>query len=98
MSLAVVLTPEAQIDYDEAFDWYESKRRGLGVRFAGAVERAFNAIAAMPNMHAVVYRNLRSAVVRRFPYVIYYRVEPNQLVVVSVFHSRRDPSIWQKRV
>lgn len=98
MTLPVVLSPEAQTDYDEAFDWYEMRQRGLGVRFATAVERVFNSIAAMPNMHAVVYKNLRKAVVRTFPYSIFYQVEPNQVLVVSVFHGRRDPSIWQGRV
>ena len=34
MSLPVVLRAEAQDEFDEAFDWYEGRRPGLGVSFA----------------------------------------------------------------
>ena len=42
-------------------------------------------------------RNVRRGVVRGYPYCIYYREEPTQVRVLSVFHTSRDPTIWQSR-
>jgi plasmid stabilization system protein ParE len=44
-----------------------------------------------------VFEEVRRAVVRRFPYAVFYKIEPQQVVVLAVFHSRRDPKSWQAR-
>jgi len=51
----------------------------------------------MPELHPVVYRGVRRAITRRFPYSIYYRMERNEVVVLGVLHMRRDPKEWQSR-
>jgi hypothetical protein len=40
---------------------------------------------------------VREALVSGYPYGVYYREEPNQVVILSVFQAARDPSIWQGR-
>jgi toxin ParE1/3/4 len=97
MILPIRLLPEARIDLNEAVDWYERRRRGLGSRFFAQVQAAFNRIAANPQMHAPVYGPVRKARVPRYPYIVVYREEPGEVVVISVFHTSRDPSIWQSR-
>jgi plasmid stabilization system protein ParE len=96
MSLPVVLLPEAQAEFDEAVDWYEQRVR-RGAEFIDWVQEVLDRIAALPQIHQVVYQDIRRAVVRRFPYSVMYRVEPGRVLVIAVFHSRRDPSIWQAR-
>jgi plasmid stabilization system protein ParE len=95
--LPVVLRAEAQTEFDEAFDWYEARRPGLGVDFATQVRAVFDRIAANPQLHAVVFADVRKAVVQRFPYCVYYRAEAARVQVLAVFHNRRDPAIWQGR-
>jgi plasmid stabilization system protein ParE len=97
MSLPVILRDEAQAEFLEAFDYYEDQQPGLGVDFAGRVQQVFDRIAANPQLHAVVFADIRKAVVGRFPYSVFYRAEPTRVVVLAVFHSRRDPSVWQGR-
>jgi plasmid stabilization system protein ParE len=97
MSLPVVLRDEAQAEFDEAFDWYDAQRIGLGPEFADEIQRVFDRIATLPLMHQVVFADIRKAVVRRFPYCVYYRPHPDRVEVIAVFHSSRDPSIWQGR-
>ena len=65
--------------------------------FTKAVREVLNRIAALPLLHQVVYQDIRRAVVRRFPYSVLYPVEASRVTVIAVFHSRRDPSIWQGR-
>ncbi len=97
MSLPVVLTHEAEAEFDAAADGYE-QQAGLGAEFVARVRDVLNQIGQMPELHAPAYQNVRRAVVRRFPYTIYYRVQADRVEVIAVFHSHRDPSEWQKRV
>jgi plasmid stabilization system protein ParE len=97
MSLPVVLRAEAQADFDEAFDWYEGQRPGLGVDFAAQVQDVFDRISNTPLLHSTVFQDVRKALVQRFPYSIFYRAEASQVLILAVFHAKRDPSIWQAR-
>ncbi len=97
MSLPVVLTPLAQAEYDQAFDFYEGRRAGLGIQFANRVKDVLDRIGANPKIHALVYGPVRRAVVKQFPFCIYYRELPDRVEVLSVFHTSRDPADWQTR-
>ncbi len=97
MSFTVVLRPAAEAEFDEAYDWYEQQRAGLGVDFAEKVQQSLDRLALMPQVHAPVFQDLRRAGVRKYPYSIYYRIEGTQVVVLAVFHMKRDPKIWQGR-
>jgi plasmid stabilization system protein ParE len=97
MSLPVILLPEARAEFDEAYDWHESQQPGRGEAFAEQVQQVLDRIAAMPRLHAAVFGDVRKAVVQRFPYCVYYREEASCVRVLSVFHTSRDPSIWQSR-
>jgi len=97
MSLPIVLRDEAQAEFDEAFDWYEAQRPGLGVDFLSEVQKVFDRIAINPLLHQVVFADIRKGVVRRFPYCVFYRPHLDRVEILAVFHTRRDPSIWQGR-
>jgi len=97
MSLPVRLLPEAQAEFDAAVDWYE-QQAGLGADFVARVRDVINRVAANPKLHATVYQDVRKAVVTKFPYVVIYREEAGELLVVAVFHTSRDPSVWQSRI
>jgi plasmid stabilization system protein ParE len=97
MSLPVVLTPEAQTEFDEAVDWYE-QQAGLGADFVARIREVLQRIGSMPRMHGVIYQDVRRGVVRRYSYSVLYRERPDRVEVIAVFHSSRDPSEWQKRV
>ena len=97
MSLPVVLRDEAAAEFDEAFDWYEARRTGFGSVFAAEVQKVFDSIAANPLMQRVVFADIHKAVVRRFPYCVFYRPHADRVEVIAVFHTSRDPNIWQGR-
>src|SRR5262249_42691594 len=98
MSLPIRLLPEAKAEFDAAADWYERQRPGLGVDFVAKVGEVFTRVAANPRLHGAVYQDVDKAVVRRFPYVVLYREDAGEVIVIAVFHTSRDPSIWQGRV
>jgi plasmid stabilization system protein ParE len=98
MTYQLAIEPEAEADLDEAYRWYENQRSGLGGEFIACVDAAFERICETPELHAVVYKHVRQALIRRFPYVICYVFEEPWVSVVAVFHGHRDPAIWKLRV
>ena len=98
MSLPIGLRREAEEEFDEAFDWYESRQTGLGEKFAAEVQKVFDRISGSPHAHRIVFADIRKGVVRRFPYCVYYRPHSDRIEVIAVFHTSRDPATWQDRV
>jgi plasmid stabilization system protein ParE len=94
MKKPVRLLPEARVEFNEATDWYEQQRAGLGTTFVARSREALGRIAAEPERHATVYLDVRKVLVPKYPYVILYRDDPDEVLVISVFHTSRDPSIW----
>ncbi len=97
MTLPVVFHRSAWAEFNQAHRYYEKKRPGLGEDFSARVHETLDRIAAIPTLHQCVHRDVRRAVVRDFPYSVMYRFNSKQIRVVSVFHGKRDPSIWQRR-
>lgn len=72
MSYMVVFRRIAKREFDDAIAWYENRHEGLGRDFSTAVEREIERIASSPNQFARVKNEIRRAVLRRFPYSIYF--------------------------
>ncbi len=98
MSLPVVVQPEAENDLSEAFDWYESRKSGLGATVVAAVESVFRKIGLNPFRYAIARSDVRKAVVGKFPYCVFYRPHDDRVEVIAVFHTSRDPSVWEDRI
>lgn len=97
MSLPIVLTEEAQTDVAEAFEWYESLQAGTGDAFLGDLQSCLAHLGVMPELYGRVYRRTRAAPLDHHKYVIYYRVEPNAVVVTAIQHAAADPQRWRRR-
>jgi toxin ParE1/3/4 len=65
--------------------------------FADAVEQMLERIEAMPELYAAGFKGVRRGMLRKFPYVVYYRILPEQIEVLAVLHGSRDPRVWQGR-
>lgn len=96
MTLPVVFRPEAQREVGDAFDWYEASVPGLGERFLDELDLIVSRVSKNP-MHFPVAFGFRRAVVHTFPYCVYFRETESAIVVVAVFHGRRDPKRLRKR-
>jgi len=95
--MQLVVRPAAAADLDDTFLWYEAQRPGLGHEFVAAVRAAFGSILSNPKLYGIVHRNTRRALLRRFPYGVFYRIYPDTIVVVACMHGRRDPKRWRSR-
>ncbi len=93
----VLIRPRAAADIEEAYQWYEDQRPGLGAEFRAALQNALQAITANPDLYQVVHRRTRRVLLKRFPYGLYYREYSEAIVVVACMHGHRDPKRWQAR-
>ncbi|WP_017325580.1 type II toxin-antitoxin system RelE/ParE family toxin [Synechococcus sp. PCC 7336] len=97
MSYALLIRPEAELDIQDAYQFYEERDRGLGSEFVRAIDACFSKIGRHPLACPLVHRQIRRALVRKFPYCIFYIVENNKIIVIACFHAKRDPQRWQDR-
>lgn len=93
----LIVNPEAEADLADARAWYEDQRPGLGDHFLLCVEEVYEGVRRTPGLYGKVFEELRMATVRRFPYAVVYRADEDQITIVAVYHTRRNPRGWQNR-
>lgn len=95
--MTVHLRPEAEADVSDAARWYEAQRSGLGSEFLDEVLRTLSSISEHPDLYPRVSGDVRRAVIRRFPFGVFYVMDESEVVVLAVMHGRRAPSRWKIR-
>lgn len=94
MALPLVFRKRVGKDLAGGYRWYEEQRAGLGEEFLAAVDASFDAIEEFPESFSSVRGIVRRAIVHRFPYAVFYHVEPKRVVILAVLHTARDPRLW----
>jgi plasmid stabilization system protein ParE len=97
MNCQLIIRPEAENDLEESFLWYQEQSPGLGFEFLRCIDAAFETIMEYPDLYQKVYKDVRRALPRRFPYEIFYIIEGNKIVVLAVLHAKRDPELFKER-
>src|ERR1035438_7443782 len=97
MTLPVVFRRAARREFDEAVLWYEERRAGLGSQFVSEINHAIKLVLENPQRFPIMHHEIRCVRARRFPYSVLFRAEAQRVVVIAVFHARRDPSVWHDR-
>ena len=97
MTYRLVVRRQAKADIREAARWYERQRIGLGRTFVQQIDTLLDLIRLNPMQYQIVYREVRRAIPRRFPYGVFYRIGGSEILVFAVVDLHRDPSIWQDR-
>ena len=93
----LIVRPQAAFELDAAFAYYEQQRAGLGTDFLLAVDEAFAALLAHPEIGREITPRIRRSLLRRFPYGLFYALRPTQVVVLAVLDLRRSPRRWPRR-
>jgi len=93
----LISEPPVDLDVEAAFEWYENERPGLGLEFLAELRATYNRVADGPLKYQDLRGGIRCALLRRFPYAVYFAIEADIVVVVAVLHASRDPAEWQRR-
>jgi plasmid stabilization system protein ParE len=91
------LRPQVEREIVEAMAWYESRSEGLGVAFWWACAQTLFLVADNPEMYRAVHSDVRRAILRRFPYALFYRFDGSDVVLLACLHENRSPELWPER-
>ena len=94
MNFRVRVEAPAARDIETAFDWYESRRTGLGTDLLRAIAAAQDVLAREPRQFPETREPFRWYKLRRFPYGLHYRIKGDEVLIVACLHFRQSPVRW----
>jgi len=95
--MKVRLHPEARVELREARKWYYERSPLSATAFAHAVDHAVARIREAPTRYPLAEHGARKIVIQRFPFNVFYRPSPDEIVIVAVAHQKRRPGYWSNR-
>ncbi len=96
-SYPLVVRRLASLDINTAALWYEDRVPRLGVRFVAEIDACLETIRATPELYPIVHRDIRRALVRKFPFAVFYVFRDDMITVTACMHTRRAPKAWRRR-
>ena len=87
----------AQRELEDGVAWYHSRETGLGKRLLGEVQKTIKRILKNPAQFPYWGKMKRRAVVQVFPYTLHFREDGDDVILLAVFNSSRDPRQLQRR-
>lgn len=88
----LILQEEAILDLLEAFNYYESKKIGLGNEFEAEAFELLKLLESNPYLFQIKFGNFHEAPLNKFPYSIVYEILKNDIVINAVFFTKRHPA------
>ena len=81
----------AQIELEDAKTYYNLQQKELGERFKEHIKESVDTIAQFPLLYPKVSNTLHRVVVHKFPYSIFYTVDNERIIIISIAHQHRKP-------
>ncbi len=98
MIRSVRFHPEAENEFNESVIWYKHQNKGLEFEFIRCIDDAIEKVKRDPELYPIVHKTFRKIVVKRFPFIILYEFDEVEIRILGVFHSRRNPKRYQRRI
>ena len=90
-TFVIILQEEAIKDMQDAYDWYEEQLLNLGEEFLNEIYKAFDKLKRNPQHFGFAFAEFRNARLKRFPYLVIYKIEGNKVFINSIRHIKRKP-------
>jgi toxin ParE1/3/4 len=98
MISAIRFSPDFKVKLAESYEWYEGREIGLGQQFLRSVDVCLKMVQRHPEIFPIIVKTYRRAIPRKFPYVIFYKIEGDMVIVYQMFHSAENPKKWSNRL
>ena len=98
MAFRIIIKPIVWFDLEQAITWYEKQKIGLGRKFFYKFEEGIERIIANPYAYKNITSEVKRALLKNFPYKIFYAISENEILIIGVFHSKRSNAFVRKRV
>jgi plasmid stabilization system protein ParE len=90
--------PAVEFEVESAFQWYETEEPGLGFDFLRQLRNCYERLRRHPHAYQELRSGVRRALTKQFPYAVYFSIESDTVLVLTVLHTARDPAEWQQRL
>ena len=94
MKYRLSLRSSVENEIAAAAEWYESESEGLGSRFLDEVKSTLNRITNSPLTYQIIGKYTRRSKLRHFPYVLFFLVNEDEIVITGLRHTSRHPRTW----
>jgi plasmid stabilization system protein ParE len=88
----------AQIELDEAIEYYNHEAPGLGEAFLTEVLNTLDRIGKFPEAWQPCSKRTRRCQTRRFPYWIIYQAREDEILIIAIANLHRKPDYWNDRI
>ena len=95
---SIELSDEAEVDFDKSYKFYSEDSPKVADTFFKQINLGFDIIKQNPKSFLLAHKDIRKYVVKKFPFVIYYRIVHTVIQVIAIFHTSRNPEIWNERI
>ena len=97
-SFSIELSDEAEVDFDKSYEFYFEDSPKVADSYFKQMNISFENINHNPKSFSIVHKHVRKYVVKKFPFVVYYRIVDTIIQVIAIFHTSRNPEIWNERI
>ena len=95
--MKIEILDEAEKDLVDGFAFYERQSKGLGDYFLDSIFSDVESLHLYAGIHALHFGYHR-LLAKRFPFVIYYRIENDIVRVYAILDCRRSPAWTRDRL
>ena len=92
MDYEIIVSPRAQLEIEEAVEFYVKDSRSAAKNFLIELDAAYKFLSHSPYF-VVCYKNVRMLNLKGFPYSLFYVIDETQkrIRILACFHSKRNP-------
>lgn len=95
---SIELSDEAEVDFYKSYEFYFEDSPKVADTFFKQINFGFENIKQNPKSFPIAHKTTRKYVLKKFPFVIYYRIVDTIIQIVAIFHTSRNPEIWNERI
>lgn len=88
----------AKLEIDDACEYYDLQQKDLGTGFKKDVQSCVDRILLSPRLYPYAIQNIRRSLLHRFPFSVFYAIEDDVIVILSVAHQNRRPFYWIEHI
>lgn len=97
--MQLIYHPEVSGDLAEAAEFLEARCVGLGGALVAEAERTVRVVLESPLQFRILRDGSRRALLRRFPYAVYFDMPDRETVrILVITHCARKPDHWAGRL
>lgn len=98
MTYRFELLPDAMLDIEETFLWYQAVSSQLRDRFQTQLDISLKEVHSNPLTYHLLNSKARCKKLKHFPYLIIFAVQKDLISIVAVIHEKRNPKTWKRRI